>query len=59
MILNDLDRKCVICGHPKCRRCREVSLSNLACCQCRARALRRLQQLAGEQNKEAPDKNGD
>src|SRR6476660_108834 len=36
---------CAFCAHPKCGRCREVSFSIAACCQCRTRAIERLKYL--------------
>src|SRR6266850_7890336 len=36
---------CAFCTHRKCRRCREVSFSIAACCQCRTRAIERLKYL--------------
>jgi hypothetical protein len=44
--------KCVLCGHRNCPECREVSCSILACCKCRARAVKRLHELHELQNKE-------
>jgi hypothetical protein len=43
--MEQLDPKCRFCGHPKCKMCREVSVSNLACCKCMVRAIKRLEQL--------------
>jgi hypothetical protein len=40
-----IDLKCPFCSHVTCRACREISFSNLACCVCRARVLRRLAEL--------------
>ncbi len=40
-----LRTKCLFCGHANCPECREVSFSILACCKCRARAIKRLQDL--------------
>jgi hypothetical protein len=37
--------KCLLCGHPNCPACREVSFSILACCQCRPKVIERLQEL--------------
>jgi len=37
--------ECAFCAHRKCRRCREVSFSIAACCQCRMRAIERLKYL--------------
>src|SRR6266550_4395599 len=36
---------CAFCTHRKCGRCREVSFSIAACCQCRMRAIERLKYL--------------
>ena len=37
-----LGTKCSLCFHQTCRACREISVSNLACCRCRARVIERL-----------------
>ena len=50
-----LRAKCLLCGHLNCPVCREVSFSILACCQCRARAIKRLQEVQELQDK-ADDK---
>jgi len=47
-----LRAKCLLCGHLNWPECREVSFSILACCKCRARAIKRLQALQEPQNKE-------
>jgi hypothetical protein len=53
--MEQLDPKCNFCGHPKCKMCREVSVSNLACCRCMIRAVKRLEQLA-RRERERPEK---
>ena len=40
-----LGTKCPFCSHSKCRACIEVSVNALACCNCRMRAVRRLEYL--------------
>jgi hypothetical protein len=47
-----LRAKCLLCGHLNCPDCREVSYSILACCKCRASAIKRLQDLQEFQKKE-------
>jgi transcription elongation factor Elf1 len=37
-----LGMECPFCSHSKCRACLEVSVNVLACCNCRTRAIRRL-----------------
>jgi len=39
------ETECAFCAHRKCHRCREVSFSSAACCQCRTRAIERLKFL--------------
>ena len=39
------DIECMLCKHRKCAACREVSFSVAACCQCRSRAIARLEYL--------------
>ncbi|GEM_PF-1455113 len=39
------ETECAFCAHRKCQRCREVSFSSAACCQCRNRAIERLKFL--------------
>jgi hypothetical protein len=51
-----LRAKCLLCGHLNCPECREVSFSILACCKCRARAIKRLQDLQQPEDKEGGDK---
>ena len=40
-----LGMECPFCSHSKCRTCLDVSVNILACCKCRARAIRRLAYL--------------
>src|SRR2546429_654713 len=46
-----LTSNCPLCGHPNCPDCREASVSILACCKCRARAIKRLEDLQKLQDK--------
>src|SRR5439155_17069329 len=46
-----LRSNCPLCGHPNCPDCREVSVSILACCKCRARAIKRLEDLQASRQK--------
>ena len=43
-------KKCLLCGHPNCPECREVSFSLLACCKCRAKALKLIEAIKERQN---------
>lgn len=38
-----LRAKCLLCSHENCPECREISTSILACCKCRAEAIKRLE----------------
>jgi len=46
---------CPFCMHLKCAKCREVSFSVAACCQCRKRALARLDCLQKRFSEGKPD----
>lgn len=50
-----LGTKCVLCLHETCRACREISVSSLACCHCRARIVTKLAYLEKHSDTELPE----